>query len=126
VRATTRLAALAVLGLLALGGQAAAAQAAASRKPDAPVGDAAKGKDVYLRYSCYACHGYAGHGGAAPRLVPMGLPLSVFVAFVRSPPTMPPYTAKVLSDAQLADVWAYIKTLPESRPASGIELLNQP
>jgi mono/diheme cytochrome c family protein len=125
VRGATGLAALAVLGFVALGGEATA-QAAASRKAAAPVGDAEKGKDVYLRYSCYACHGYVGHGGAAPRLVPMGLPQSVFVAFVRSPPTMPPYTAKVLSDAQLADVWAYIKTLPESRPASRIELLNPP
>jgi len=92
---------------------------------DAPAaGNVQRGKDVYLRYSCYACHGYAGHGGAATRLVPMRLPLPAFSAFVRNPATMPPYTAKVLSDAQLADVWAYVKSLPESPLAKSIPLLN--
>jgi mono/diheme cytochrome c family protein len=88
-------------------------------------GDVQRGKDVYLRYGCYACHGYAGHGGAAARLVPTRLPVTAFSAFVRNPATMPPYTAKVLSDAQLADVWAYVKSLPESPPAKSIPLLNQ-
>lgn len=98
------------------------ATAAASPAP----GNVASGKDVYLRFSCYACHGYAGQGGGGPRLVPMGLPVSGFTAFVRNPPTMPPYTPKVLSDAQLADVWAYVKTLPESPPARDIPLLKEP
>jgi mono/diheme cytochrome c family protein len=120
-----RLAVVAVAAALALGGKALA-QTAASRRPGPPAGDAQKGKDVYLRYSCYACHGYAGHGGAGPSLVPMAMPSAVFVAFVRSPPTMPPYTAKVLSDAQLLDVWSYVRTLRESRPASAIDLLNRP
>jgi hypothetical protein len=38
---------------------------------------------------------------------------------------MPPYSAKVLWETQLADVWAYVKTIPESPPASSIPLLNQ-
>ena len=96
-----------------------------SRAAAAVVGNAENGKDVYLRFSCYACHGYAGHGGAATRLVPMRLPVSAFGSFVRNPPSMPPYTAKVLSEVQLADVWAYIKTLPESPPARTIPLLNR-
>ena len=86
-------------------------------------GDAARGKDIYLRYSCYACHGYAGHGGAGPRLVPMRLSLPAFASVVRNPPTMPPYSAKLLSDAQLSDVWRYIRALPEWPPASRIPLL---
>jgi ubiquinol-cytochrome c reductase cytochrome c subunit len=84
-----------------------------------------KGKDLYLKYSCWACHGYSGNGGGAVALVPMKMPLAGFTAFVRNPPTMPPYTAKVLSDAQLADIWAYVRTLPESRPAKDIPLLNE-
>lgn len=88
-------------------------------------GNAQNGKDLYLRYSCYACHGYAGHGGAGPRLVPMRAALAGFTSIVRNPPTMPPYTAKVLTDAQLADIWAYIKTLPQSPSAKDIPLLNQ-
>jgi mono/diheme cytochrome c family protein len=88
-------------------------------------GNAQNGKDLYLRYSCYACHGYAGHGGAGPRLVPMRAALAGFTSIVRNPPTMPPYTAKVLTDAHLADIWAYIKTLPPSPSAKDIPLLNQ-
>ena len=111
---------------IALRGESLAQTATSPSRTAAIVaGNAESGKDVYLRYSCYACHGYAGHGGAASRLVPMRLSLSAFSSFVRKPASMPPYTAKVLSDAQLADVWAYVKTLPESPPASTIGLLNQ-
>ncbi len=91
----------------------------------AVTGSVQAGKDVYLRYSCYACHGYAGHGGAGARLVPMRMTLPSFTAYVRNPRQMPPYTAKVLTDAQLADVWAYIQTLPKSPLAKDIPLLTQ-
>jgi mono/diheme cytochrome c family protein len=91
-----------------------------------PAGDAARGKTVYLRYSCYACHGYAGHSGPGGRLVPMRFPLAAFGTFVRNPPTMPPYTAKVLTDQQVADLWTYIRSLPASPPASSIALLADP
>ena len=46
-------------------------------------------------------------------------------AYVHNPRQMPPYTAKVLSDAQLADLFAYIKSLPESPPAKDIPLLSR-
>jgi mono/diheme cytochrome c family protein len=36
---------------------------------------------------------------------------------------MPPFTTRVLSDAQLADLLAYIKSLPESPPVKNIPLL---
>jgi mono/diheme cytochrome c family protein len=86
-------------------------------------GDAQKGKELYLTYSCYACHGYDGHGGAGARLVPMSLPQPRFSAYIRNPRQMPPYTDKVLSDAQAADLFAYIKSLPESPAAKNIPLL---
>jgi mono/diheme cytochrome c family protein len=38
---------------------------------------------------------------------------------------MPPYTAKVLSDAQAADLFAYIKSMPESPSADKIQLLSR-
>jgi ubiquinol-cytochrome c reductase cytochrome c subunit len=90
-----------------------------------PAGSPQNGKELYLKYSCYACHGYDGHGGAGARLVPMRMNPPGFTAYVRSPRQMPPYTAKVLSDAQLADLFAYIKSLPESPPASNIALLTR-
>ncbi len=88
-------------------------------------GDAAKGKELYVKYSCYACHGFDGHGGAGARLVPMKMLLPVFTAYIRSPRQMPAYREKMMPDRDLADVWAYIKTIPESPPAKSIPLLNQ-
>lgn len=103
---------------------APAAQTSAAQN-SAAAGNAQAGKDLYLRYSCYACHGYAGHGGAGTRLVPLSMPLPSFTAYLRTPRQMPAYTAKVLSDAQVADMWAYIQTLPRSPVAKDIPLLAQ-
>ena len=91
----------------------------------ATAADAAKGKELYVKYSCYACHNFDGHGGAGARLVPMKLPLPVFTAYVRAPGRMPAYREKVMSDAELADVWTYLQTIPESPPAKSIALLDE-
>jgi len=48
-----------------------------------------------------------------------------FTAYVHNPRRMPPYTDKVLSDAQLADLFAYIKSLPASPSADQIPLLSR-
>ena len=88
-------------------------------------GNAQKGKELYLQYTCYACHGYDGHGGAGARLVPMRMNLQGFTAYVHNPRQMPPYSAKVLTDAQLADLFAYVKSLPQSPPAKDIPLLTR-
>jgi len=92
-------------------------------RAQAPAGDVQHGKELYLKYSCYACHGYDGHGGAGARLVPLALTATRFTSFIRSPRRMPPYTEKVLTDAQAADLFAYIKSLPASPPADQIPLL---
>ena len=107
----------------------ASAQAPTPAPPQTapPAGNAQAGKDLYLRYSCYACHGYDGHGGAGARLVPLPMTTARFTAYVRNPPRpqMPAYSSKLLSDAQLADLWAYIKSLPVSPDAKDIPLLAQ-
>src|SRR5438876_7196364 len=99
--------------------------AVAAQTQPVSTGNVQTGKDLYLRYSCYACHGYDGHGGAGARLVPMPMTVERFTAYVRNPrgPQMPPYSTKLLSDAQLADVWAHIKSLPQSPEAKDIPLL---
>jgi len=39
---------------------------------------------------------------------------------------MPSYSAKAVPDADMADIYAYLKTLPDSAPsAKSIPLLNQ-
>jgi mono/diheme cytochrome c family protein len=37
---------------------------------------------------------------------------------------MPPYVSKVMSDAELADVRAYLAAIPEPPPLKSIALLN--
>jgi mono/diheme cytochrome c family protein len=123
VRATiSGICAAALLGL----GVSAQAPAPSSTQPTAPAAaNLQQGHDLYLKYSCFACHGYDGHGGAGARLVPLSLNVTRFTAYVRNPRRMPPYTDKVLSDTQLADLFAYIKSLPTSPPADQIPLLTR-
>jgi ubiquinol-cytochrome c reductase cytochrome c subunit len=86
------------------------------------------GKRLYVRNGCYQCHGYVGQGGqSGSQLAQTKLTLPVFTAIVRTPPPsgMPPYRVKVMSDSELADVFAYIQTFPPSPPASSIPLLNE-
>jgi mono/diheme cytochrome c family protein len=90
-----------------------------------PTGDAKHGKELFMSYSCYSCHSFDGHGGAGARLVPMPLTQAAFTAFVRNAGRMPSYGPKVISDAQLADIYAYIKTLPISPDAKNIPLIQE-
>jgi mono/diheme cytochrome c family protein len=92
-----------------------------------PDGDAAKGKQLFVNNGCYQCHGREGQGGAAgARIAPRPVPLKVMIAYVRHPTgQMPPVTAKVVSDADLADIYAFLKTIPEPKPVKDIPLLNQ-
>jgi len=91
-------------------------------------GDTTNGKRLFERNGCYQCHGYVGQGGTAgARLAQTKLPLVAFTAYVRNPASggMPPFRAKVMSDQELADVYAYIKNFPEPKPAKDIPLLSQ-
>jgi mono/diheme cytochrome c family protein len=112
------------VALLALG----ACNAAWSQ--NAPAGDAANGKRVYLAMGCYACHGRAGQGGAmnypAPPLAQTQLPVEALRAFVRAGPNdMPAYVEAQLPDKDVADIHAFLRSLPGRRPAKSIPLLNQ-
>src|SRR5437588_8835209 len=90
-------------------------------------GDSAKGKDAFLKYTCYGCHGFSGQNGPGARLVPMRMTQANFIAYVRNPKTrnMPSYSAKAMPDAELTNVYAYVKTLPPSPAAKDIPALNQ-
>jgi mono/diheme cytochrome c family protein len=92
-------------------------------------GDARRGKELFTKYSCYACHGFSGQNGNGARLVPMKFPQAGFMAYVRNPPRpnqMPSFSPKVLPDADLADIYAYIRSLPDSSPPpASVPILNQ-
>ena len=79
------------------------------------LGDAANGKRIYMADGCVLCHGTVGQGGrgTGPHLAPSPLPFETFAGQVRRPPNaMPPYTTVVLSNAELADIYAYLSALP--------------
>ncbi len=99
--------------------------AAATLMAQTPAGDAKHGKELFLNYACYSCHSFDGHGGAGARLVPMPLNQTAFIAFVRNAGRMPSYSSKILPDAKLADIYAYIKTLPTSPDAKNIPLIQE-
>lgn len=91
-------------------------------------GDVANGQRLFEKVGCYQCHGHVGQGGTAgPRLAQIRFPLAGFMSFVRNPPSggMPPFRAKVLPDQELADIYAFIKSIPEPKAAKDIPLLNQ-
>ena len=91
----------------------------------APAGDAANGKKIFDKYGCYQCHDHDAKGGAGARLAPNPVPFPVLLRYVRKPTgEMPPYTAKVVSDQELADIYAFLKTIPAPPSASGIPILN--
>ena len=104
------------------------AQAPATQQP-APTttGDATRGKPLYLAYSCYACHGYNAQTGNGQRLLPPRLNQQQFVLYIRTPRTagMPPFSAKMIPDAQAADIYAYVLSLPKAPELKDVPLLNQ-
>lgn len=118
VRVHLALAAFAVS--LALGHGAAAAAAAPS---------AENGKTAFVKNGCWQCHGFEGQGSVATSggrvIADTPLPLEAFKAYVRDPSgAMPPFHADILSDSDLADIYAYLESRPQPKPAKDIPLLN--
>jgi|SRR5581483_1250961 len=99
---------------------------AAQAQNEPPRGNAPNGKTLYMKNGCYECHGTAGQGGTGPRLAPPAIDTKVLTAFARKGGAgMPRYSPKVMSDAELADVRAYLATIPAPPPVNSIALLNQ-
>ena len=101
--------------------------APASQAGEPAPGNAENGKRLFLAYGCYECHGYAGQGASTgARIGPPAISLSAVLRYVRHPTgQMPPYSAKAVSDQDLADIYAYLKTFPAPPRADTIPLLNQ-
>jgi len=96
---------------------------------DAPPGDAANGKRLYLADGCFTCHGRSGQGGAfngpAPSLAKTDMPFDGFKAELRDPANdMPAYSMAVLSDQEIADIYAFVQSLPGTHSAKDIAILN--
>src|SRR4051812_1268199 len=91
----------------------------------APRGDTANGKKLFDTVGCFECHGWAGQGGGAgPKLINPPA-WEAFIVQVRTPrQVMPPFTPKVLSDQQIADIYAYTQTFPKPPDPKTIPLLQ--
>jgi ubiquinol-cytochrome c reductase cytochrome c subunit len=116
-------------GVLVLTRSEAAAQSTdtVQKTTSAPAGNAQHGKTVYTVVGCYECHGRDAQSGGrtGPKLGPNPLPFAAFIHQVRSPRNeMPPYTAKVLSDADLADIYAFLQSLPQPPKVDSVPLLQ--
>ena len=86
------------------------------------------GAMLFKKNGCYECHANEGQGGAqGPRLGPSPIPFARFVPYVRNPSgDMPPYTGKVLSDEDLAGIYAFLQARPQPPPVNTIPLLAAP
>ena len=90
-------------------------------------GSAEKGRVSFEKKGCWHCHGYEGQGGqAGPRLANTQLPETGLIGFVRaSNGPMPPYSAKLVSDEELSDIYAYLQSRPKPADPKTIPLLAQ-
>jgi mono/diheme cytochrome c family protein len=89
-------------------------------------GRAADGKHLYMAYGCYQCHGREAQGSSStgPRIGPNPVAFAAFARYVRQPSgQMPPYTSKVVSESELADIYAFVQALPQ--PAKTLEWREQ-
>jgi mono/diheme cytochrome c family protein len=84
-----------------------------------------EGAALYKKNGCYECHVNDGQGGPqGPRLGPNPIPMPRFVAYVRNPAgDMPPFTTKVISDDDLAKIYAFLESRPTPPPVKDIPLL---
>jgi mono/diheme cytochrome c family protein len=90
---------------------------------------AEQGKAAYMQHGCWQCHGTVGQGSiatsAGKRLAPNPMPWETFSSFVRSTDgAMPPYRDKILSESDLEDIYAYLRSIPKPADAKTIPLLN--
>src|ERR1700709_1704390 len=92
----------------------------------AQAASAENGKMLFQKNGCWQCHGTQGQGGVAGKtLAPDPLPLETLSAFIRSSNgPMPPYMEAILSNDDVADIHAYLSSIPKTTDFKSIPLLN--
>jgi ubiquinol-cytochrome c reductase cytochrome c subunit len=105
---------------------AAQQQATPAQQQNAPAGNATNGRKLFVSFGCYQCHGYEAQGGSAgPRLAPRPIAYAQFMKYVRHPTNeMPPFTEKIVKDAELTDVYAFLRAQPAPPDVDKIPLLK--
>ena len=119
---------LGILGtLLSLAVPVLGGQASQQSRPaeSSPAGNIENGKKQFKAHGCASCHSYSGQGGAGARLARNPITFQAFVNYVRKPNgTMPPFGNQVTA-TELADIYAFLKSVPPSPDPKSIPLLNQ-
>jgi ubiquinol-cytochrome c reductase cytochrome c subunit len=90
---------------------------------------AENGKKAFVKNGCWQCHGFEGQGSIASSggkvIAHTALPEESFEAFVRGTDgAMPPFSEKILSSADLADIYAYLQSVPKPQDVKDIPLLK--
>jgi len=116
MRPTTHKALVVLLSLVATASYPSAQQApaaAGSQSLDPSPGDVKRGAAEFAR--CVNCHGPQADGAFGPDLAGTALTWIGFKKAVREPwGVMPMFTERQKSDQALADIYAYLKTLPRT------------
>lgn len=75
-------------------------------------GDAAAGAQAWVAKSCAGCHGANAEGGVGPKLAGTALPFDTVKNTVRNGKGagMPKFAADQVSDADIANIYAWLKT----------------
>jgi ubiquinol-cytochrome c reductase cytochrome c subunit len=92
-----------------------------------PKGDAKAGLANFRKFGCYSCHGIVGQGTLrdGPRLNAAAIGYPAVLAQLRTPRyEMPAYTAVQISDSGVADIFAYLSTIPKQPDAKSIKALQ--
>lgn len=118
-----------IVSMALAAGIACAVVLTAAQAQDVPKGDATNGKRVYLADGCFTCHGRVGQGGAyngpTPILAHTALPFDAFKGQIRNPINdMPAFSSAVLSDEDIADIYAFVQTLPGPSSPKNFPILN--
>ena len=113
-----------VAAAIAIGPAMLAAQAPSQQAPPSATSSIEKGRVDFVKVGCAQCHGREAQGSptTGPRLGPNGLPYQAFARYVRAPRLqMPPYSEKILPDAQLADLYAFVQSRPKPQTPPALQ-----
>ena len=81
-----------------------------------PTGNIENGQRWFTMNHCHGCHGKNGTGGPAKEIAGLDRSFGSFVRFLRSPnsSSMPDFTEEQLSEEDAADIYAWLRSLPQS------------
>lgn len=92
-------------------------------------GNVDNGRRLFTKMTCHYCHGTEGQGslaGVGPRIALVPRSLESFSRYIRRPTgRMTGYSETVLPDPGLADIYAFLRSLPAARSVAEIPLLDQ-